>query len=128
MKNREKYKAELMEACREGGNLNDFFDVYVKPFYNTDDWAAIGYDAAAILITLWLDEEYVEPEPEIDWSEVETDTPILVRDDDCSDWTEGYFAGYSDEGEVYTWENGTTSWSNQGGKTPWKYAKLAEEE
>ena len=62
MKNREKYKAELMEACREGGNLNDFFDVYVKPFYNTDDWAAIGYDAAAILITLWLDEENEDDE------------------------------------------------------------------
>lgn len=74
----------------------------------------------------WCDSEYVEPS--IDWSKVPVDTPILVRDNENNKWTRRYFAKY-ENGQVYAWGSGVTSWSACGSYdvTPWKYAKLAEE-
>ena len=74
------------------------------------------------LTTLWLLEEYEE----VDWSKVEVDTPILVRDCECEKWLKRYFAKYKD-GVVYAWNGGATSW-NEDYMTGWKYAKLAESE
>ena len=64
-------------------------------------------------------------EPEIDWSKVAVDTPILVRDHENETWYKRHFAKYED-GKVYTWHNGSTSWSSKGDTIDWKYAKLAE--
>lgn len=63
----------------------------------------------------------------IDWSKVEVDTPIFVRMSDEEVWKCRYFAMYED-GEVYAWQLGRTSWSNVIKNSPiaWKYAKLAE--
>ena len=63
----------------------------------------------------------------VDWSKVEVDTPIFVRMSDEEVWKCRYFAMYED-GEVYAWQLGRTSWSNVIKKSPiaWKYAKLAE--
>ena len=68
-------------------------------------------------------------EPEIDWSKVEVDTPILVRNDDyaTTSWLRRYFAEY-DDGVVYAWKDSRTSWTAYNMMTPWKYAKLAESE
>lgn len=72
-------------------------------------------------------EDYEEPkEPEIDWSKVEVDTPILVRDDESDKWLKRYFAKY-EGGVVYTWNFGRTSWTEDC-MTEWNYAKLAESE
>lgn len=74
----------------------------------------------------WLEEEYEEPEPEVDWSAVEVDTPILVSPDG-EHWYRRYFAKY-ENGTVYAWECGATSWSTASNKYAmrWeKYAKLA---
>lgn len=62
----------------------------------------------------------------VDWSKVEVDTPILVRDSIEDVWKCRYFAMYGN-GEVYAWQFGRTSWSNVIKKSPiaWKYAKLA---
>lgn len=70
-------------------------------------------------------------EPETDWSKVEVDTPILVKDYEDTEnamvvWLKRYFAKYED-GLVYTWINGRTSW-NEDCTKGWKYAKLAENE
>jgi hypothetical protein len=75
----------------------------------------------------WLFSEYKEPE--IDWSKVKVDTPILVRDYEGSEWIKRYFAKFAD-GIVYTWQGGTTSWTASGeyNVISWKYAKLAESE
>lgn len=70
----------------------------------------------------WANSEYVEPP--IDWSKVAVDTPILVRDNSFSEWGKRYFAKY-ENGGVYAWSNGTTSWSGDR-CTPWKLAKLLE--
>lgn len=63
----------------------------------------------------------------VDWSKVEVDTPIFVRMSDEEVWKCRYFAMYED-GEVYAWQLGRTSWSNVIKISPiaWKYAKLAE--
>lgn len=68
----------------------------------------------------WCESEYVEPQ--IDWSKVPVDTPILVRDKESDKWLRRYFARY-EKGWVYAWsaENKTTRTMN------WKYAKLAED-
>lgn len=62
----------------------------------------------------------------VDWSKVEVDTPIFVRDSNEEVWKCRYFAMYEDE-EVYAWQLGRTSWSNPIKRSPitWKYAKLA---
>lgn len=60
----------------------------------------------------------------VDWSKVEVDTPILVRNNGCV-WTKRYFAEYKN-GKVRAYHNGATSWSSDGRMGSWDYAKLAE--
>ena len=74
----------------------------------------------------WLNSEYVEPP--VDWSKVAVDTPILVRDREKEAWRKRYFAKY-ENGKVYTWLGGATSWSAHRSKiTDWGMAKMAESE
>lgn len=76
------------------------------------------------LATLWLLEDYKEPE--VDWSKVEVDTPILVRNCEDEEWVRRYFAEYK-YGVVYAWTCGKTSWTEDCA-TGWNYVKLAESE
>lgn len=122
MKNYEKYADEIKEYkgtrfCR------DFIKQYIL---KSDDCTNVGCARCKMLQMLWLLEDYEEPE--VDWSKVEVDTPILVRNDDyaTTSWLRRYFAEY-DDGVVYAWNCGCTSWSETV-MTPWKYAKLAESE
>ena len=75
----------------------------------------------------WLFLEYEEPE--VDWSKVKVDTPILVRNNEDKEWVNRYFAKFAD-GKVYAWVSGATSWTveDEYDVTFWKYAKLAESE
>lgn len=70
----------------------------------------------------WLNEEY-NP---IDWSKIPIDTPIFVRDSENAKWEKRHFAGI-ENGRVFAWDNGFTSWTTKI-KTTWKFAKLAEPE
>lgn len=72
----------------------------------------------------WLQQEYKEPE--VDWSKVEIDTPVLVRNFPQDLWIERYFAGYIG-GKVCAFDNRHTS-KDFNMINHWKYAKLAEEE
>ena len=78
-------------------------------------------------IEKWANSEYIEPP--VDWSKVAVDTPILVKDVKSGEWNRGYFAMY-ENGTVFTWYHGATSWSAEGDSdiASWKYAKLAESE
>lgn len=77
-------------------------------------------------ILRWLFSEYEEPE--VDWSKVKADTPILVKDTEEGEWQKRHFSGVKN-GKVYAWHDGLTSWSAIGGcERSWKYAKLAESE
>lgn len=75
----------------------------------------------------WANSECVEPQ--VDWSKVPVDTPILVRDSENASWEKRYFSEYRN-GTVYAWADGATSWSVEKPEYvyDWKYAKLAESE
>lgn len=49
-------------------------------------------------------------EKPVDWSNVEVDTPILVRDDEEFNWKRRHFAKY-ENGKVYAFIDGATSWT-----------------
>lgn len=123
MKNYEKYADEIREY-KDKDFCNDFVKPHIlKPRGCTNT----NCDQCKMLQTIWLLEEYEEPkEPEIDWSKVEVDTPILVRDSEDRSWIKRYFAKYENE-IIYAWDSGCTSWSAYG-LTEWEYAKLAEGE
>lgn len=69
----------------------------------------------------WADAEYIEPE--IDWSKVAVDTPILVSLDGV-EWEKRHFAEYIN-GHVRAWKDGRTSWITKN-VSDWTYAKLVE--
>ena len=122
MKNYEKYADEIREY--KGVNFcNDF----VMP--NILKLVSCHGDCAKcrMLQMIWLLDDYEEPE--IDWSKVEVDTPILVRDNEDEDWIRRHFAKY-ENGLVYSWCDGCTRWTAYRSKyvTKWNYAKLAETE
>ena len=76
--------------------------------------------------TKWLVEEYTKPE--VDWTKVQVDTPVLVSDDGIK-WFRRYFAKVSSLGAIYVYCNGATSWSADGDSpVQYKYAELEEVE
>ena len=123
MKNYEKYADEL----RKYKGVN-FCRDFVKPYIlKTDACGGLACGACYMLQTIWLLEDYEEPEePEIDWSKIKVDTPILVRQGNNGKWLERHFAKY-ENGDVYAWIDGQTSWTGAD-NIKWKYAKLAESE
>lgn len=123
MKNREKYAEEIKNYI--GTNFCKYF---IKPVVlNKENCYGIGCERCAILTALWLEEDYEEPE--VDWSKVEVDTPILVRNNEDDEWLERYFARYENE-IIYVWCDGRTSWTayDNDDVFDWDYAKLAEQE
>ena len=120
MKNYEKYADEIRKY--EG---NNFCTDFVLPKIMESNDCNGHCDVCRIVQTIWLLEDYKEPET--DWSKVEVDTPILVRDYESQEWEARHFAKYED-GVIYSWDGGSTSWTSRGNVTEWKYAKLAEGE
>ena len=123
MKNYEKYAEEIKEY--EGSNFcKDFIAPHVL---NSFDCAGVSCRTCRMLQMIWLMEDYKEPE--VNWSKVEVDTPILVRDTEYDEWEKKHFAAYDGGiGIIYTWNNGNTSSTSEGNMMAWKYAKLAESE
>lgn len=123
MKNYEKYADEI-----RGYNDIEFCKDFVKPYiFKSDECTGIDCIRCSMLQVLWLLEEYEEPE--VDWSKVEVDTPILVRDRENEEWNKRHFARY-DDGKIYAWRYSRTSWTayDNDDVSDWKYAKLAEDE
>lgn len=123
MKNYEKYGEEIKKW--DGGH--NFCDEFIEPVILKQFDKNCGTTSCELCITLrmmWLFDDYEEPE--VDWSKVEVDTPILVRQVEDGRWLERHFAKY-EGGKVYAWEDGHTSWTEDN-VTGWKYAKLAETE
>ncbi len=131
MTNREKYKEQLLDITCSGSRIavNEKTGEPVK--CDTFDCHKCEFDRyfgpCKMHIEHWCESEYEEPS--IDWSKVPVDTPILVSDSECGYWAHRYFAKY-ENGQVYAWCDGCTSWSRVYGDedySPWKYAKMAEE-
>lgn len=73
----------------------------------------------------WLVAEYIEPQ--IDWSEIPVDTPVLVSNDKHI-WYHRHFAEKIEE-RPYVWSDGYTSWTALDKfKACYPYIKLAEVE
>ena len=128
MKNYEKYADEIREYKGKENFCDDFVIPHILNSSNCNEIVTCG--VCRMLQMIWLMEEYEEPkEPEVDWSKVATDTPILVRytKDEDEEWVKRHFAKY-ENGKVYTYSYGSTSWSADGTVTAWNYAKLAESE
>lgn len=129
MLNREKYAKEIVDVALKDetfalmdGKICACSDVQgctSCAFYDRDDCIISKQE--------WANSEYVEPP--VDWSKVAVDTPILVKDVKSGEWNRGYFAMY-ENGTVFTWYHGATSWSAEGDSdiSSWKFAKLAESE
>lgn len=132
MTNREKYAEQILDiACigellaigKNTMKLVSCADILCEDCYFGMDVDKKCGDACKE----WCESEYVEPQ--IDWSKVPVDTPILVRDSQDDEWLHRHFAKFKD-GVVYAWDDGKTSWSLLSlDKVDWnwKYAKLAED-
>lgn len=119
MKNYEKYAEQIKNY-----DSDNFCKDFIQPIiFKKDNCGGITCGYCRMLQILWLMEEYEEPD--VDWSKVEVDTPILVGDYN-KNWYKRYFAKY-ENGKVYAWANGRTSW-NESVVNSFEYAKLAEGE
>lgn len=127
MLNKEKYKDELEQILENGYILafdkkhDEIIPCSFIPCSRCKFSTNVG---CAEKRKEWLNSEYVEPE--VDWSKIPVDTPILVRHNENQNWNKRYFAEY-DHGIVRAWTCGRTSWNAGGGTLAWNYAKLAED-
>ena len=128
MKNREKYRDEILEwAVAPGRDICDFRRKEVLAHFGKG-CGGISCSWCSILFNLWLDEEYKEPE--VDWSNVPVDALVRVRDSEDEDWTLRYFKGLEEEGYInrfQTWADGATSKTAYGEYENWPYCGLAED-
>lgn len=126
MLNREKYADEIIKYAL-GKKSMALKNGKIVPCDNDkcEDCDCL-YQVCDDYIMEWLNSEYVEPE--VDWSKVPVDAPILVRNDESRPWKKRYFAMYHN-GIVYAWTDGATSWSaeNENDVCRWQYAKIAED-
>lgn len=134
MKNREKYREEIVKAIKEGDSC-DFMIKTVNPLYS-DGWECNDElcqrdecEACLKLFAFWLDEEYEEPE--VDWNKVPIDTLVRVKNDKEEEaWTLRYFCEFDgDTDRKYgTFPNGRTSKTATYYIESWRYCELVEEE
>lgn len=128
MTNREKYAEQIINMAvndikinvDKEGRLSDCFAI------NCKDCAWSSCNQCRKKFREWLEQEYVEPV--VDWSNVAVDTKVYVRDSDSESWYPRYFARFKG-GKIFTWTNGTTSFSAKGfdDVTRWNQGKLAED-
>ena len=140
MKNREKYRDEIMEAIKrrraDNDNMCRFLRDNVIPRFASEAdverevCGNLECYTCANLFAFWLDEEYEEPpKPEVDWYHVPVDTLVRVRDSEDEDWTLQYFRSISNTMPNYrfeAWDNGRTSKTTDGIIKHWKYCELVE--
>ena len=140
MKNREKYKNELVDVIKKEGKLCEFMIKHgVSQMFGKDTESfcrETECQSCTTALQLWLDEEYIEPpKPEVDWSKVPVDTLVQVRDDENDEWLPRYFKGLSRKPSAYppgyyydVWALGATSVTAEWDTESWKYCELIEDE
>ena len=124
MKNKEKYAKEILDiACSDSRLAFDKTTNKVVPCNGLCCSNCLFGHNCDEAIKEWCESEYVEPP--VDWSKVSVDAPILVRDSKFDGWSQRHFAK-CDNGTVYAWSDGRTSWTAYGKLNAHKYAKLSE--
>ena len=137
MKNREKYREEIIKAIKSRETCEFMNDTVIPEFIGskTDSkcMCEMG-DCRACLIRfiLWLDEEYIEPpKHEVDWSKVPVDTLGRGRERENQEWILRYFKGINEDSlrhRYEAWESGATSKTAKGKYLCWNYCELVEDE
>lgn len=129
MKNREKYKNELMDIIKEDGRLCGFVKKHGLFRMIGTNWenycGAIDCHCCNTILDLFLDEEY-----EVDWNKVPVDTLVRVRNDKNGEWLLRYFcewSGYTDH-KYSTFPEGRTSKTATFYIENWRYCELVEVE
>lgn len=135
MKNREKYKNELIETIKTDGRICEFIINHGVSQMFGKDWESfceMDCIACGTALQIWLDEEYEEPE--VDWDKVLVDTLVRVRDYEDDEWLLRYFKCFSrtpsacQPGRDYeVWALGATSVTAEGDTEHWKYCELVED-
>ena len=132
MKNREKYKNELMDVIKTDGRMCGFVKKHgVAQMLGKDIESLCEMDciACSTALNLWLDEEYEEPE--VDWENVPVDTLVRVRNNKNNEWVLRYFKNFRINWfpQFATWADGKTSKTVDYFETEeWKYCELVEDE
>ena len=93
MKNREKFRDEIVEAIKEDNDESNKMccfmqDNVIPRFVSEEDMegsacGGMNCHTCTKMFTFWLEEEYIEPpKPKVNWSKVPVDTLVQVRDDE----------------------------------------------
>lgn len=138
MKNREKYKNELINVIKKDGKICEFVkkhEVFRMFGKDSKSYCKMTCGTCGAALNLWLDEEYEEtPKPEVDWDNVPVDTLVRVRDYKSDEWTLRYFKGLSSTPSAYqpgydyeVWALGATSVTTEGNTERWIYCELVED-
>ena len=129
MLNREKYEKEILNIACEGHSIAMIDGKLRRCSGASCDKCDFNSNINCRKnVNEWANSEYVEPiDPPVDWSKVQVDTPILVKERNFLIWRKRYFAKF-ENGHVYAWTDGRTSWSDGKNMTMWGRAKLAESE
>lgn len=135
MKNREKFREEILSLVKNSDPYCEFAKKNILPSYTdcaNGECAGTTCTWCQAVFAFWLDEEYEEPpKPEVDWDNVPVDTLVRVRDNDNEEWVLQYFKGIDKNREnlkYMAWSYGATSTTAQGNSTHWQYCELVEEE
>ena len=132
MKNREKYKNELIKVIKNDGKLCEFVEKHeVFQMFGKDltSYCEMTCATCGAALQLWLDEEYEEPE--VDWDNVPVDTLVRVRNSASEKWNLMYFKKFCGDyhyNKYVTWVAGRTSKTAEGHFKNWQYCELVEEE
>lgn len=134
MKNREKYRDEIIKAIKSRETCEFMNDTVIPEFIGskTDSKCICEMGdcrACLIRLTLWLDEEYEEPE--VDWDNVPVDTLVRVKDFGDDVGILRYFKGIDACNPVerfVAWADGKTSVTANGNCTNWAFCELVEDE
>lgn len=139
MKNREKYREEILSWVKNSDPYNDPYCEFAKKniipsFTGCTNGGCGGVTCTwcRAVFALWLEDEYEEPpKTEVDWDNVPVDTLVGVRDLESEEWILKYFKGIDEEApesRFMAWDNGATSKTAHGSYTHWRFCELVEDE
>lgn len=142
MKNREKFRDEIVKAIKEGNDENEKMCCFLKDnviprFISEEDvelstCGGLDCHTCAKMFAFWLEEEYIEPpKPKVDWNKVPVDTLVRVWDTRAYECVLRYFKGIDDSNptiKYVAWAKGATSVTAYGQVTHWKHCELVEDE
>lgn len=115
MTNREKFAEQILDIACNGGSIavNKVTSEPMRCQGTACKECLFNFNGDEFCIDKrkkWANSQYVESF--VDWSKVAVDTPILVTYSGIHSWVKRHFAKY-ENGRVYAWNHGTTSWSGQ---------------